>query len=73
MTLNCVIVQTLSDKARLLARTRINRLGHHVLGKPSFSAAAAANDDESTNPDTVLYIIKLLTAVHISQQLTANK
>lgn len=45
-----------------------------MLGKPSCSAAAAANDDdESANPDMVLYIIKLLIAVPISQELTANK
>jgi len=44
-----IILQTLSDMPRLLARTRINRLGHHVLGKPSLSAPA----DESQSLDTV--------------------
>lgn len=33
------IQQTLSDQPRLLARTRSNRLGHRVLGKPSHIAA----------------------------------
>jgi len=54
-----VILQTLNDKPRLLARTRVNRLGHRVLGKLSFSHAA----DEPTDPDMVHMNKQLMSAL----------
>jgi len=54
MRVRCVNVQTLSDQPRLLARTRSNRLGHRVLGKPSHVAAT----DEPPPLDVVHSLFK---------------
>ena len=55
-----VILQTLSDKPRLLARTHINRLGHHVLGKPSLLTAS-----EQPDSDMVCMHQLLIASLHL--------
>ena len=69
-----VLSQTLSDKQRLLARTHVNRLGHHVLGKPShLPAEEEAVSSDMVEPYTLasFFLSSLVCLVFITLVLVA--
>ena len=63
-----ILKQTLADRSRLVARTKVNRLGNRVLGKAPVPVASDAPDapapvggDQVRNSSNTLWTIELLT------------